>query len=114
MNVLKQVIDGEWILCTTNEIRELINPFKQEIIAEVTEGNNEDAKEGIRAARKAFDEGEWATAPATERGKLVRKIATLIERDKEELARLESLDTGKTRSEEHTSELQSRFELVCR
>ncbi|HLR52056.1 MAG TPA: betaine-aldehyde dehydrogenase [Candidatus Avamphibacillus sp.] len=99
MKVLKQFIDGEWILSTTNEIREIINPFNQEIIAEVTEGNNEDAKKAIQAARKAFDEGEWATTPATERGKLVRKIATLIERDKEELARLESLDTGKTVSE---------------
>src|SRR5690625_7469964 len=50
----------------------------------------------IQAARKAFDEGIWPSTSAIERGKFVRKIAKLIERDKEELARLESLDTGKT------------------
>ncbi|HLR14377.1 MAG TPA: aldehyde dehydrogenase family protein, partial [Bacillota bacterium] len=96
MKVLKQFIDGEWIVSTTNETRKIINPFNQEVIAEVTEGNDTDAKKAIKAAREAFDEGEWATTSAVERGKLVRNIATLIERDKEELARLESLDTGKT------------------
>ncbi|HLR15837.1 MAG TPA: betaine-aldehyde dehydrogenase [Bacillota bacterium] len=96
MNVLKQFIDGEWILSTTNETREIINPFNQEIIAEVTEGNHSDAKMAIQAARKAFDQGDWAETNPTERGKLVRQIALLIERDKEKLARLESLDTGKT------------------
>jgi len=96
VNVLKQFIDGEWILSTTNETREIINPFNQEIIAEVTEGNHSDAKMAIQAARKAFDQGDWAETNPTERGKLVRQIALLIERDKEKLARLESLDTGKT------------------
>src|SRR5690625_7076747 len=102
------------MVSTANETRKIINPFNQEIIAEVAEGNDADAKKAIQAARTAFDEGNWPNTPATERGKLVRQIATLIERDKEELARLESLDTGKTRSEEHTSELQSRGHIVCR
>src|SRR5699024_9723698 len=99
MKVLKQFIDGEWILSTTNEIREIINNFYQEIIAEVTEGNNEDAKKSIQGARKEFDKREWETTHATDSGQIVRKIATLIERDKEELARLESLNNGKTVSE---------------
>src|SRR5690625_4772379 len=84
------------MVSTANETRKIINPFNQEIIAEVAEGNDADAKKAIQAARTAFDEGNWPNTPATERGKLVRQIATLIERDKEELARLESLDTGKT------------------
>lgn len=96
MEILKQYIDGEWTLSTTNETRDIINPFNQEVIATVTEGDQQDAKKAIQAARKAFDEGTWANTAATERGHVVRKIATLIERDKEELARLESLDTGKT------------------
>lgn len=96
MKVLKQFINGKWVHSTTNETRKIINPFNQEIIAEVTEGNDEDAKKAIQAARKAFDQGDWADTNPTERGKLVRQIALLIERDKEELARLESLDTGKT------------------
>lgn len=96
MNIQKQLIGGKWVLSSSYETREIINPFNQEIIAEVAEGNAEDAKQAIQAARKAFDEGEWSRTLAPERGKLVRKIASLIDRDKEELARLESLDTGKT------------------
>lgn len=96
MDVLKQYINGEWVLSTTEEVRDIINPYNKEVIAKVTEGNREDTKLAIQAAREAFDHGEWANTSAVDRGKLVRKIATLIERDKEELARLESLDTGKT------------------
>lgn len=96
MTILKQFIDGEWVYSTSDETRKIINPFNQDIIAEVTEGNEVDTKRAIQAARKAFDKGEWSNMSAVERGKLVRHIARLIERDKEELAQLESLDTGKT------------------
>lgn len=96
MDILKQFINGEWVLSETAEVRDIINPYDQEVIAKVTEGNREDAKLAIQAARQAFDHGEWPRTSSVERGKVVRKIATLIERDKEELARLESLDTGKT------------------
>ena len=99
VEVLKQYINGKWVVSTTNETRDIINPYNQEIIATAAEGNQDDAKQAIKAARQAFDEGEWSNTPAPERGAMVRKIATLIERDKEELARLESLDTGKTVSE---------------
>ncbi len=50
----------------------------------------------IAAARKAFDEGEWPVLSGLERGQFVLKIAELIRRDLNELAELESLDTGKT------------------
>src|SRR5690625_4545297 len=99
VEVLKQYINGKWVVSTTNETRDIINPYNQEVIATAAEGNQDDAKQAIEAARQAFDEGEWSNTPAPERGAMVRKIATLIERDKEELARLESLDTGKTVSE---------------
>ena len=96
MNIKKQFIDGEWVLAESNETREIINPFNQEVIARVVESNEADARAAIKAARHAFDFGDWPTTPATERGQIVNKIADLIERDKEELAELESLDTGKT------------------
>ncbi|MCP8615715.1 betaine-aldehyde dehydrogenase [Salirhabdus salicampi] len=92
----KMFINGEWVDSLTKETRQIINPFNQEVIAKVPEGNREDAKVAIEAARKAFDQGDWANTPANERGKIVYKIAQLIERDKAELAKLETLDTGKT------------------
>ncbi len=93
---LKQYINGNWVDANSGNTRDIINPFNQEVIATVPEGDESDAKAAIAAAREAFDHGDWAYTPATERGAIVRKIAELIERDKEELAYLESLDTGKT------------------
>ena len=92
----KMFIDGKWCEAISGQTREIINPFNQETIATVAEGDESDARAAIAAARKAFDQGDWATTPATERGRIVRRIAEFIERDKEELANLESLDTGKT------------------
>ncbi|MUK87594.1 betaine-aldehyde dehydrogenase [Ornithinibacillus sp. L9] len=96
MDIKKQYINGEWMLALSKQTREIINPYNQEVIATVAEGNEEDAKLAIQAARNAFDHGEWPETSATERGRMVSKIAELIERDKEELAEMESLDTGKT------------------
>ncbi|WP_371069340.1 betaine-aldehyde dehydrogenase [Sediminibacillus sp. JSM 1682029] len=92
----QQYINGNWVDANVGNTRDIINPFNQEVIATVAEGDASDTKAAISAAREAFDKGEWPTTPATERGAIVRRIAELIERDKEELARLESLDTGKT------------------
>ncbi|MDQ0208475.1 betaine-aldehyde dehydrogenase [Alkalicoccobacillus murimartini] len=93
---LNMFINGEWVSSINKETREIINPFNQEVIATVAEGSREDAKQAIVAARKTFDEGTWSTTPASERGEIVRKIGELILQEKEELARLETLDTGKT------------------
>ncbi|WP_202079083.1 betaine-aldehyde dehydrogenase [Caldalkalibacillus salinus] len=92
----KMFINGEWVEARSGNTREIINPYNQEVIATVAEGNAEDAKLAIAAARNAFDHGDWRRTPGNERGKKVLHIAQLIERDKEELAELESLDTGKT------------------
>ncbi len=62
-------INGEWTEARSGEKRSIINPFNQEIIATVTEGNEEDAKLAISAAREAFDYGDWKYTPANERGK---------------------------------------------
>lgn len=96
---LQHYINGKWVGADSENTRDIINPFNQEVIATVPEGDETEAKAAIAAAREAFDNGEWASTPATERGSVVRKIAELIERDKEELAYLESLDTGKTMEE---------------
>ncbi|EIT84350.1 betaine aldehyde dehydrogenase [Fictibacillus macauensis ZFHKF-1] len=92
----KMYINGEWTASISGKTRDIMNPFNQEIVATVAEGNEQDARAAIAAARTAFDDGPWRHTPANERGAIVAKIAALILRDKEELATLESLDTGKT------------------
>ncbi|RSL29658.1 betaine-aldehyde dehydrogenase [Salibacterium salarium] len=89
-------IDGAWVEAKSNETRAIINPYNQEEIVQSAEGNREDTKAAIQAARIAFDKGEWANTPANERGDIVQKVADYIRRDKEELAELETLDSGKT------------------
>src|SRR5699024_3849479 len=89
-------IDGNWIEAENKNIRDIINPFNQEVVAKVTEADVSDMKTAIKAARHAFDNGTWPTMTMEERSSIVQRIAELILRDKEELAELESLDTGKT------------------
>ncbi|WP_396266064.1 betaine-aldehyde dehydrogenase [Halobacillus salinarum] len=97
---MKQMfINGAWVDAQSGNSREIINPYNQEVVATVAEGDAEDAKLAIAAAREAFDNGEWKDTPGAERGQKVLRIAELIERDKEELAELETLDTGKTMEE---------------
>ncbi|MBT2218130.1 betaine-aldehyde dehydrogenase [Virgibacillus dakarensis] len=96
MAIKQQYIDGKWVDSLSNKTRKIINPFNQEVVAVAAEGDIADAQKAIAAARNAFDYGPWPTTPATVRGRIVGKIADLIERDKEALAELESLDTGKT------------------
>ncbi len=96
MSLQKMFINGEWVNAKSGETRNIINPYNQEVIATAAEGNEEDTRAAIQAARLAFDEGSWSTLPASVRGELVYRIGTLIRRDLEELAELETLDTGKT------------------
>ncbi len=92
-------INGKWVDAQTGRTRKIINPFNQQVIAEVAEGSREDARAAIAAARRAFDQGDWPQTTATQRGALVHRLGELVERDREELARLETLDTGKTLEE---------------
>nr|CDQ31889.1 Betaine aldehyde dehydrogenase [Virgibacillus halodenitrificans] len=96
MKLQKMYINGEWLHAKSGETRDIINPYNQEVITTAAEGNAEDTKAAIQAARVAFDEGSWSTLPASERGEIVYKIGGLIQRDLEKLAELETLDTGKT------------------
>ncbi|SDJ31205.1 betaine-aldehyde dehydrogenase [Natribacillus halophilus] len=96
---LQMYIDGKWVDAGAGGKRAIINPYNQETIATVAEGNKEDALQAVASARKAFDEGAWTKKPANERGEIVHEIGRLIRASREELAELETLDTGKTYSE---------------
>jgi len=92
-------VGGHWTRAHSTATRAIINPFDQSVIATVSEGDREDARDAIDAARRAFDQGPWPKTTGTERGRQLLRLADLIERDAEELARLETLNTGKTLEE---------------
>jgi phenylacetaldehyde dehydrogenase len=65
------------------------------VLAQVVEGDKTDIDLAVQAARKAFEEGPWRTMTSSDRGKVIWKLADLLESHLEEFAQLESLDNGK-------------------
>ena len=91
-------IDGIWTDASAGTAFDVLNPATGEVIAQVAEAGREEVGAAVDAARRAF-EGPWRTTSATERGTLLRRVADLLVRDREDLAHTESLDTGKTLGE---------------
>ena len=88
-------IDGTWRDAADGGTREIRCPADGSLVATVSEGTAEDARAAVRAARKAFDDGPWRDTTALERSEILHRVADLLEEQKDEVARLESLDTGK-------------------
>ncbi|WAX78372.1 aldehyde dehydrogenase family protein [Streptomyces sp. KMM 9044] len=87
---------GEWRAAVSGATREILDPADALPFAVVAEGDEKDADLAVAAARRAFDEGPWPHTPAAERAALLRRVAGLLVRDREELGLLESRDAGKT------------------
>ncbi len=96
MQTKRMWINGKWVLAKSGQVRSIINPFNQEVIAKAADGGREEARMAIKAARKAFDKGNWPQTPASERGKKLYRLAQLVQENKPDLARMETLNTGKT------------------
>lgn len=88
-------IGGAWRAARDERTREIRCPADGTLVAEVDEAGGKDTSDAIAAARRAFDEGPWPHTSAAERGDLLLRVADLLARDKDALARAESLDTGK-------------------
>src|SRR6202167_1602831 len=91
----KMLIDGKWVNAASGKTFPTYNPATGEVLAQVAEGDRADIDGAVKAARKAFDSGPWSRLTASERGKLVWKLADLLEEHIEEFATLETLDNGK-------------------
>jgi betaine-aldehyde dehydrogenase len=88
-------IDGAWVAARQGGQREILCPADGQPVVVVDEATSVDTVAAIAAARKAFDAGPWPTTPARERGDLLLRVADLLHRDRDAIARAESLDTGK-------------------
>ncbi|MDM5228488.1 aldehyde dehydrogenase family protein [Cytobacillus sp. NJ13] len=88
-------INGNYVPAISGKTFPVVNPANEEVIADVSEAQEEDINAAVAAARKAFDEGQWTKMDAAERSHLIYKFADLLEENREELAQLESLDNGK-------------------
>jgi phenylacetaldehyde dehydrogenase len=91
----KMLIDGKWVNAASGKTFPTYNPATGEVLAQVAEGDSADIDAAVKAARKAFDSGPWSRMTSSDRGKLVWKLADLLEQHLEEFATLETLDNGK-------------------
>src|ERR1700730_3208135 len=89
------LIDGNLVPAASGKTFEVYNPATGAVIANVPEADKADVDLAVAAARRAFDEGRWRKISLSERGRMLWKLADLIERDLEEVAELESIDNGK-------------------
>ena len=85
-------IDGSWTVA--EDTFDDLNPSTGQLLTTISSGSARDIDKAVKAARKAL-EGAWGAMPGAQRGQLLNQLATLIERDATELARLEALDIGK-------------------
>src|SRR5690349_14180542 len=89
------LINGEWLEGAKHF--DTMNPATGEVLTQIVEAGSKEVDQAVAAARKAFDDrgGAWRKMSASDRGKLIWKLADLIERNIDELAELETLDNGK-------------------
>lgn len=91
----KMLIDGRWCDARSGKTFATYNPATEEKIADVAEGDAADIDLAAKAARKAFESGDWPKMDARDRGKVLNRLADLVEQNFDELAALETLDNGK-------------------
>ncbi len=93
-SMTRLLINNRWVPSQSGKTFPTINPATGEEICQVAEADAGDVDNAVKAARTAF-EGPWRKMHASERGRLLHRLADLIEKNADQLARLESIDNGK-------------------
>src|ERR1700723_2837887 len=94
VSATKLLINNRWVNSQSGKTFATINPTTGEEICQVAEADAADVDLAVKAARKAYDHGPWHTMSGRERGRLLTRLADLIEKNADELAALESMDNG--------------------
>lgn len=101
----KLLINNRWVDSASGKTFETIDPTTGRVITNVAEADAPDVDMAVKAARAAFTSGKWPKTSAAERGRMLYRLADLIESHMEELARLESLDNGKPLNDSRKADL---------
>lgn len=105
-------IDGQWIEPSTGRYFKTINPATEESITEVAEADGSDVDRAVAAARKAFEGKAWSSMAAAQRGRILWKMADLLETRIDEFALLETLDAGKPLTESRNVDMAECIEVL--
>ncbi len=95
VSATKLLINNRWVSSVSGKTFATIDPSTGEEICQIAEADAADVNKAVAAARAAFEHSAWRTMMASERGRLLNRLADLIEKHGDELAALESLDNGK-------------------
>jgi betaine-aldehyde dehydrogenase len=93
-NDVRMQIDGRAVESASSEWLEVRSPATGELVGRVPAGTAEDVDAAVAAARRSFASGAWSRALLSERCAVLMRLADLLERDADELARTETLQTG--------------------
>src|SRR5215467_2203606 len=88
ISATKLLINNRWINSASGRTFATINPSTGEEICQIAEADAVDVEKAVHAARTAFEHGPWRKTQASERGRLLHRLADLIEKNADELARL--------------------------
>ncbi|KAI0246873.1 aldehyde dehydrogenase [Lactifluus subvellereus] len=89
-------IDGQFSAGFNRTTIDVVNPSTGKVIASIAEGTAKDVDRAVETAHRAFETSWGLKVPGAERGKLLSRLADLMEKHSDELAALEALDNGKT------------------
>jgi betaine-aldehyde dehydrogenase len=108
-------IDGEWCSAQGGERREIRCPANGELVSTVDEAGEVDTVAAIEAARRAFDTTDWPRSSVHDRSAILHRVADILLANKADVARAESLDTGKrlVESEYDVDDIASVFRFYA-
>lgn len=93
--VARHLIGGDWRDSADGATFERLSPAHGVVVTRAAKGGVAETEAAIAAAREAFDDGRWSELSGKDRSTLLLKVADLIDRDRERIARVETLEAGK-------------------
>src|SRR5256885_7507466 len=95
MKTYQLYINGQYVDAKSTKTLDVIDPSTTEVIAKTPDAGAQDVDAAVQAARAAFDEGPWKDATAQDRGRVLFKLAQIVRDRADELAEIETRNSGK-------------------